>query len=67
MPLVQVTLIEGRAPEAKRALIGALADAVVRTLESPRDSVRVILNEVPAEHWGVGGQPKSSQAHRSSP
>lgn len=67
MPILQVTLIEGRTPETKRALIAELTGAVVRTLESPRESVRVILNEVPAEHWGVGGQPKSSQTHRSSP
>ncbi len=67
MPLVQVTLVEGRPADAKRALIAELTDAVVHTLDAPRESVRVILNEVPAEHWGVGGQPKASQTHRSNP
>jgi len=58
MPLVQVTLIEGRPPEAKRALIKALTDAVEQAIAAPRASIRVILQEVPASHWGVGGEPK---------
>lgn len=58
MPLIQVTLIEGRPDQAKAALIARLTDAVVDTLGAPRESVRVILQEVPAAHWGVGGVPK---------
>lgn len=59
MPLIQVTLIEGRPDQAKAALIARLTDAVVDTLGAPRESVRVILQEVPAAHWGVGGVPKA--------
>jgi 4-oxalocrotonate tautomerase len=62
MPLIQVSLIEGRAPEVKRALIAEVTDAVVRTLDAPRETVRVILNEVPPEHWAVGGVTKSASA-----
>lgn len=58
MPLIDVTLIEGRTPEKKKALIKALTDAVEQSIGAPRDSVRVILREVPAAHWGVGGVPK---------
>lgn len=58
MPLIDVTLIEGRPPEKKKALIKALTDAVEQSIGAPRDSVRVILREVPAAHWGVGGVPK---------
>lgn len=60
MPLIQVTLIEGRPMDAKAALIAGLTDAVVHALGAPRASVRVILQEVPAAHWGVGGVPRSS-------
>ena len=60
MPLIQVSLIEGRSPQVRRALIAELTDAVVRALDAPRETVRVILNEVPPEHWAVGGVPKSA-------
>jgi 4-oxalocrotonate tautomerase len=59
MPLLQMTLIEGRSADVKRALIAELTDTVVRVTGAPRESVRVILNEVPAAHWGVGGRPKN--------
>jgi len=60
MPLIQVTLIEGRSAEAKSALIRGLTDAAVDATAAPRDSIRVILQEVPAAHWGVGGVPKGT-------
>ncbi|PMS38586.1 4-oxalocrotonate tautomerase [Trinickia symbiotica] len=61
MPLIQVTLIEGRTINAKAALIDHLTEAAVEALGAPRESVRVIIQEVPAAHWGVGGVPKSTQ------
>jgi 4-oxalocrotonate tautomerase len=62
MPLIHVTLIEGRSAEAKTALIHGLTDAAVEATAAPRESVRVILQEVPAAHWGVGGVPKGAAA-----
>jgi 4-oxalocrotonate tautomerase len=59
MPLIQVTMIEGRSPETKEALIRLLTDGAVQATGAPRDSIRVILQEVPGAHWGVGGVPKS--------
>jgi 4-oxalocrotonate tautomerase len=58
MPIVQVTLVEGRDEETRAALIRELTDAVERTTGSPRDRVRVILHQVPAADWGVGGAVK---------
>lgn len=58
MPLVQVTLIQGRSPAVIRDLIGKVTDAVVSATEAPQESVRVIVNEVPRAHWGIGGVPK---------
>lgn len=60
MPLVQVTMIEGRGAEVKANLIRRVTDAVVETTEAPRESVRVIIQEVPGSHWGVGGVPKGA-------
>ena len=58
MPLVQVSLIEGRPAELEEELIAELTETVVRVLDAPRESVRVILYGVPAERWGVGGVSK---------
>jgi 4-oxalocrotonate tautomerase len=58
LPLIQVTLIEGRSEEVKSMLIRGLTDAAVDATAAPRESIRVILQEVPAAHWGVGGIPK---------
>lgn len=58
MPIVEITLIEGRAPEAKVRLIRQVSDAVADAIAAPLDSVRVILREVPATHFGAGGEPK---------
>lgn len=58
MPLVEVTIIEGRPPERKRALIKEVTDAVEHSLDAPRSSIRVVIREVPAAHWGIGGEPK---------
>ncbi|HOA88262.1 tautomerase family protein [Propioniciclava tarda] len=56
MPLIEVTLTPAphRTPEMKRALISALTAAAVDTGIAPIESVRVILREVPAEHFAAG-------------
>ena len=54
MPLVEVTLVEGRGPEELRALISGLTAAVVESVDAPKENVRVILREVPATHWAAG-------------
>jgi 4-oxalocrotonate tautomerase len=54
VPLVEVTLAEGRTPEQIRSLIHELHEAVIRAVASPPESVRVIVREVPATHWAAG-------------
>lgn len=54
MPLVEVTLVEGRSPDQLRTLITRLTDAVESSLDAGRESVRVVLREVPATHWAAG-------------
>ncbi len=56
MPLIEVTLIAGRKPEQIRTLIDALTTATRGSLECPQESIRVIVREVPATHWAVGGE-----------
>lgn len=54
MPLIQVTLVEGRSPEQLRALISALTSAVTDSTGAPKEAIRVVLNEVPDTHWAAG-------------
>ena len=56
MPLIEVTLVEGRSPERLRDLITRLTEAAVEAVDAPRESVRVILREVPATHFAAGGE-----------
>jgi 4-oxalocrotonate tautomerase len=54
MPLIEVTLVEGRSAEQLRALISGLTRVAVEAVDAPADSVRVVIREVPATHWAAG-------------
>ena len=58
MPIVEVTLIEGRSKEQKRARVKEVTDAVVSSIGAPIEAVRVIVREIPPENFAVGGIPK---------
>lgn len=61
MPIVEVTLIEGRSADAKRRLVAKVTDAIVEAIEAPRGAVRVIVREIPALHFGIGGKVQEEQ------
>jgi 4-oxalocrotonate tautomerase len=54
MPLVEVTMVEGRSPDQLRALISGVSRAVSEAVDAPLASVRVVVREVPATHWAAG-------------
>lgn len=54
MPLVEITLVEGRTAEQIRALMSATTEAVVASIAAPKESIRVVIREVPATHWAAG-------------
>lgn len=54
MPLVEVTLVEGRSPQQLRTLISKLTHAVTTSVDAPVESVRVVVREVPRTHWAAG-------------
>lgn len=54
MPLIEVTLVEGRSPEQLRALITDLTQAAAEAVGAPVENVRVVVREVPATHWAAG-------------
>ncbi len=56
MPLVNVHMAQGRTDEQKLALMNAITDAMVEHLGSPRDSVRVWINEFANTEFMAGGE-----------
>ncbi|MCB2204705.1 2-hydroxymuconate tautomerase family protein [bacterium] len=56
MPIIMAHILEGRDDELKRLLIRNLTDTVVETLKVPKESVRVILQEMGKEEYGIGGK-----------
>jgi 4-oxalocrotonate tautomerase len=58
MPIVEITLIEGRNKEQKTALFKAVTEAIVTSIGAPAEAVRIIIREVPPEHFAVAGIPK---------
>ena len=55
MPLIHVTMIEGRTAEQKRALLEAVTQAVHETIDAPLESIRAWVTDVPGEQYMVAG------------
>ncbi len=56
MPLVNVQMAEGRSPAQKKALMAAITDAMHEHIGTPRESVRVWINEFPNTDFMAGGE-----------
>ncbi|HCL11875.1 MAG: 4-oxalocrotonate tautomerase family protein [Alteromonadaceae bacterium TMED7] len=59
MPIAQLFILEGRTSEQKADLIREVTDAMHRSIDAPKERVRVIITEMPKEHFGIGGEPAS--------
>lgn len=56
MPIVQIHIMEGRSDEQKEKMIEEVTQAVSRTLDAPEANVRILIDEMPKQHFGIGGQ-----------
>ncbi len=54
MPVIDVTLAQGRSPEQLRTLIDRLTSATTEAIGAPAENIRVIIREVPATHFAAG-------------
>ncbi|MFZ3207030.1 MAG: 2-hydroxymuconate tautomerase [Pseudomonas sp.] len=52
-------MLEGRSNEQKETLIREVSEAMSRSLDAPIERVRVIITEMPSNHFGIGGEPAS--------
>ena len=50
MPIVQISMIQGRSKEKKQELIGKMIDTFVEVLQVRKDHVHIIIHEVPQEN-----------------
>lgn len=66
MPIIEVNLLEGRSAEDKERLIHALTEAAMSSIAAPRESVRIILREMQAGHFAVGGQSFAAKAAKAA-
>lgn len=64
MPIIQAWLLEGRDEATKAGFIAAVTDAAVASLKAPRESIRVIITEMPPTHFGVGGETMAAKRRR---
>ena len=55
MPIANILILEGRPMEVRQALIRAVTAAIAETLQAKPESIRVIVQEVAKENWGIGG------------
>jgi 4-oxalocrotonate tautomerase len=54
VPLVEITVVEGRDAPTLRRLISEVSHAVASSVGAPLGDVRVIIREVPSTHWAAG-------------
>ena len=59
MPIIQITLLEGREPEVVEQCIRNVAKTVHESLGAPLSAIRVYVNEVPKNYYSVGDKLKS--------
>lgn len=56
MPIAQLYIIEGRTDEQKETLIREVSEAMARSLDAPMDRIRVMITEMPKQHFSIAGQ-----------
>ena len=55
MPLVQITMLEGRTVDQKRKLAERITDALVEEAGARREAIVVAFHEVAKESYASGG------------
>ncbi|RAU19093.1 2-hydroxymuconate tautomerase [Nitrincola tibetensis] len=56
MPIAQLYIMEGRSDEQKERLIASITESIASSLDTPTDAVRVIITEMPKQHFGIAGK-----------
>lgn len=65
MPLIQVTLIEGRTAEQKQDFVQRVTQAAADALGSAPETVRIVLQEIDPDNWIVAGETMTQRRART--
>ena len=52
MPVIQITISQGRSVEQKRELVKVLTKETARIMKTQEEKVRILIYEVSKENWG---------------
>ncbi len=66
MPILDIGLIAGRSNEQKEDLIKEVTEACVSALDVKPETVRIILNDIDAQNFGVAGESVRAKRARQS-
>lgn len=61
MPIVQITLAEGRTQEQKKRMAEKVTDVLVQELNTPPESITVLIYELGRDHIAKSGKLLSDQ------
>ena len=56
MPIVQITMLQGRTPDQKRKIAKRVTDVMVEEAGARREGITVVFNEVSKESYATGGE-----------
>ena len=56
MPVVQITMLQGRTVEQKRRIAKRVTDVMVEDAGARREGITVVFNEVSKESYATGGE-----------
>lgn len=56
MPIATINILEGRTNEQKERLIVKMTEAIHESIDAPMASIRIIINEMPKQHFGIAGE-----------
>ena len=55
MPVIQITISQGRSIEQKRELVQVLTKETARIMKTKEENIRILIYEVSKENWGNAG------------
>ena len=55
MPVIQITITQGRSVEQKRELVSVLTRETARIMKTEHEKVRILIYEVSKDNWGNAG------------
>jgi 4-oxalocrotonate tautomerase len=64
MPLVQVTMLQGRTVDQKRKIAKRITDAMVEEAGARREAIVVTFLEVSKESYASGGELMADKQHK---